>query len=422
LTSPPGRATHEALDAEAWKRGDPGVVGEVAASLAPTLWRIARRGFVCNTGPRVVVRGLDEPADAERLVISVLTELCAPAARAAVSHPDALRTRALALARSRFIEHAMSTGAAVSAEGDAPEADTLDDLDAIVEGRASLREADPPVDFEREQRSELELSVMRHFLASLDAQTAQLVRLRFVEGRDPKAIALVFDCGAAAVRARERLVRRELRTTLRQAGVAERRSDAAIDGLFLGAPLSCELPAVTRQRLCREVQTRTFQEEPPPYSTRLAWGLGALGVAMGLWAAMFFGVLPSPESDPRPRPELSIECKTPCAPGVSAEVFVRAPQDARTVAVILVDGAGQVWDLLTDPGGRSISLPLGARDRRSRLPYLARLPEDMPATRAEIIAVFADRELSPRQLEEATSGSGRLKGVLTASTSIALAR
>ena len=53
----------DAVDAEAWIRGDIPVLGAVVDGLGPEVWRLARRGFVCADETKVTVGGIEDADD-----------------------------------------------------------------------------------------------------------------------------------------------------------------------------------------------------------------------------------------------------------------------------------------------------------------------------------------------------------------------
>lgn len=393
------------LDVEAFQRGDMAAISMVAATVVPEIWCIARRGFVCKDGAPTVVRGIDNPDPIEPLVIEIVGAVCTPAARPAIDGIDALRRAVRTRAKERLLNYAKRSGRMVTVKGDAAETAGLVDLDALIRNETELGAEDPPTDVEQTTRMEAELAITAKYRRSLDLRSANLIRLRWGEGKTALEVAKIFDCGQAAVRGWERLTRRELRHCLRAGGVHDRRRDASLDALLSGTPASSAIPPPTLQRICAEVCTRTFPREPAPFMQRAAWAIGAVAIATATWAMMYTGVLPYYANDKHPNPALVVKCKPNCTPGGAATVEVLAPRDARHVAVVMLDAEGNATPILTDPAGSSISLPFGARERLVAIPYDATLPATLTAS-PRAVAIFSTKELKDRSIREAGAGRG----------------
>ncbi len=406
------------MDLTRFKAGEADALDAATDLVAPTVWTIARRGFVCDHDGRVAVRGIGNPGEVEALVIEVVATLCQPARRASITGADQFRQLVLTEAKHALLAHAVKVGEEVSVKGAAADDEGLDDLDAIIGGQA-LSEADPPTDVAQDAAAQAELDATNEWRATLDPRSARLVQLRFGEHATVDAIAADFDCGRAAVRKRERRTRRKLRWALRRTKIREHASDAALDLVLVGDPNACAPPPVTMERVRRGVSTRTFKVEPAPYGQRAMWGVAATALAGGLWALMLVGVLPSYADDRYPEPALSVACNPACTPGSEARLTVQAPNDASFVAFLLREGK-TLQPLLADPAGKSLSLPFGARQAAVEVPYPATIPAGVGAD-AEVVAVFSNEELKSKELTKIAAGRGAQEGALVLTSRLSAA-
>ncbi len=387
-------------------------VASVVDSLAPDIWRIARRGFVCQDGEdRVIIRGIDNADVVEKLIVGIIATLCTPQARPDFQSLEALQKAALKRARERLIAYAKRSGREVSLKGE--DAEGHDDLDAIIAGDAKLSDADPPPDVEAENRAEAGMKIVREYVHSLDYKTAQLISLRWLQGKNNKECAKVLDCGRAAVREWVRRTRREVRHMLLRAKAGDGFGPATLDLLLAQDPLGTRPPPIVVQRMCREVCTRTFQKPEPPFAQRAVWGVGISAIAATAWLLMFFGVLPYYGDDFRPKP--AITCNPSCSPGTEVKISVLAPKDATHVAIVTRDEKGTVHRLLTAPSGGSIRLPMGSRQKLIPIPYSTKIPN---SSSGWAMAVFSDGALASREVMKAVGGDLSHRGAQTATVAL----
>ena len=387
-------------------------IGAVVDAYAPTVWTIARRGFVCDHDGRVAVRGIEDPDAVEVLVVRVVATVCQPGRRKTMESTAEIRRAVLSEAKHALLAHATDHGDEVSVKGDAADDEGLDDLDALIEG-ADPSPDDPPIDVEHQAWADAEGSACASWIATLDERSAALIELRFRQHATTEAIAKEFDCGTAAVRERERRLRRKLRHKLKTAGIGDDWADAALDVALCGGRASCAAPPVTIERVRRGVCTRTFEIEPAPFGQRAAWAFGAGVIAAALWLLMFTGVLPNPADDRYPAPEVTLECNRPCAAGDHGVLKIRAPNDAAHVAFLLSDTNGQTIMLMSDPAGGSISLPFGARQALVPVPYQATVPEGaLPTMR--VMALFSSEALTAKEIPSVAAGKSAREGVVLA--------
>lgn len=409
------------MQADAFHRGDMDVLATATDLCAPAVWALARRGFLVrdpDQGVPLFVQGIDDHDVAETLTIRIVAALLTPARRRAVEDPRALPRLALAEARDHLLAHGTRAGRVLSLlepeERDAVPAG-VDDLDAVLAGQAAPSTAALQPDANQRSRLNRAIALCQSAETDLDERSRTLVRLRFPEGRTRAEIAAHFTCGEAAVTAHEGRLRRQLRRHLKTEGLAC--GDAMLDAVLGDAPHALTPPAVTRERIRRDVLRRTFQDEPAPFGQRLAWAMGMAAIAFTAWALMFFGVLPYYDDDRYPTPNVAVRCTGPCAPGAEARFSILAPQDARRVALAVVRPDLRATAVLTADDGRSIRLPFGAREAAVPIPYPVTLPADLgPEDRA--VAVFSWDRLDEREIREAASGAVVSAGVLTASVAL----
>lgn len=413
------------MQVDAFHRGDMDALGEAVDAALPAVWRLTRRGFLTRVDELTAyVQGASSPDVAERLTIRIIAACLTPERRRSFSDATAFDRALLEETKARMIAHAERTGTLVTLVDENEQAQVpphVQDLDRILSNEEPLDEEDPPPAAGEEQEAEARLTVCDAALAKLDERRRKIVKIRFEEGRSAKACAEILDCGAAAVTEHVRRIRHHVRHALRASDPNATGGPATLDALLARQPLAAMPPAVTRERLKKEVLKRTFQDEPSSYGVRLAWGVAAALVAGGLWLLMFFDVLPTYEDDTYPAPAIELTCKADCRPGKETKVTVLAPRDARRVAVALAAEGRPASPLLVSPTGRSIDLPFGARTKAVDVPYPATIPEDLrPGQRVWAVAHFSEARLEPDQIRALTEGRTSIDGVFTTSTAISL--
>ncbi|MEM7676253.1 MAG: hypothetical protein AAF449_09645 [Myxococcota bacterium] len=384
-----------------------------AADLCLTpVWWLANTGFIAKFENRpTYVRGVESPDEAYQLTETVVTALLVPARRRMFDSDDALTTAALEEARKTLFRHAVYNGR-ITTIIEPQEAATVPsgtpDLDAVLSADGAL--AEPDKHHFRLSKQVAAVALCAHTVAGMDDRSRQLVALRWGQGQTALEVAQVFTCGAAAVSAHERRVRRQISQAWRKAHPDVSFGPTAMDRVLAGAPDAAELPAISRERLRRDILKRTFQSEPPPFSVRLSWALGAAALAFALWLLMFLRVLPYYGDDVYPAPLIDVACEGPCSAGRPSQIDIRAPQDTRFAALWLTGIDGQLRPLLTAPGGGVFRLPLGARGHRVALPYPVEWPEDLAGT-ATVTAIFTDRRIPSSELRAIAAGD--LAGTVT---------
>lgn len=414
------------MDVEAYRQGEPSALAEVVDRCGPWVWALARRGFVCEDAlalgaERTSIRVLGAPnADvALDLTVGVLASALTPERRAEAEALHGVEQQILDEARLELFRAGERAGRLVSlAEPEALEAvpAEVEDLDALtaVDERPAL--AVLPLEAETLAALGAGRETTESVLQALDERGQEVVELRFRQGRSEAETAQALDCGAAAVSAHASRIRRRVARRLhvafgRPVGPAESEAFVADHADQLRPP------AVTWDRLRRDVLTRTFRTEPASYGRRLAWGLGAVAVAGLAWTAMFLGWLPSPEDDRFPTPRVEIRCNPACLPGAQGHIAVLAPRDASRFAIALREPEGSVRALLVAPHGGTLRLPLGAQVRTLTVPYPVRIPSNL-SPQSEVVAVFAEKPLSKTEVLAFAAGTASRPGVLTATAAV----
>ena len=381
------------------------------------VWRVAVTGFTTTIDEvPTYVAGVQNPDDAVRATSAIVAAVLTPSARKAIESDAQLMASALTEARKHLVDRALVEGRAASMAAEHEAAQVPEGTPNLDAALLAGQTPEPSSHTFRRPDDDEALAFCESAVAKLDERSQKLVELRWHEGKTARETAEVFTCGAAAVGAHERRVRRQL-----QRGLGKRFDKtfgpAALDRLLCGTSGQSSLPVITRERLRADILKRTFQTEPPPYGQRLRWGLAAAAAAFTLWLLMFVGVLPYYDDDVYPTPAVEVSCEGACRAGATASLSLLAPNDARYVAFMVTAADGKAQPLLTTPGGGVIALPFGARQALVRMPYPAQWPKDIsgPAT---VTAVFAAEKVSPAAVLAVASGN--LGGALTSSTSVRL--
>jgi DNA-directed RNA polymerase specialized sigma24 family protein len=397
------------LDLSRLKKGEMDALAEAVDALAPDVWRLLRRGFLVKEELPCYVHAVSTPSEAEPAVIDVMARALVPAKRLELGEVGDLRRSVLGLARERLLSAAKSGGRALTVASEEERAaipEGIEDLDRIVASGDALSSADPPMDAASERLVLRAAQLAEQTIAGLDEQSRTLVRLRFKEGKSALDTAKELTCGAAAVRSKERRIRRRVLIALR-GEVKERLAPAEIDAYLSSTPSSLAPPPITLERVRHEVLKRTFQEEPAPFARRAAWGLGALAIAVLSWIAMYTGVLPGPDSDLHVPPRLVVSC---------TKMAVQSPRGARYVGVVVIDEeSGTPIPILADAAGRSVSLPIGSDHG------LVDVPERVAHRgRGRAVALFSKKKLTRAQMLAHATGVKRVPRVATATAAISL--
>lgn len=385
----------------------------------PSVWCLATTGFTTTVDEiPTYVRGCLNDDEAVGVTELVVSTALSPAQRAALTSLDGLLPAVLSEAKRQLLARAERTGRAVSLANEheavqVPEG--TPDIDEILERKLELS-APPAHHFRRPEDPKL-IEVCAAAVAELDERSRRLVDLRWRKGKTAQQVAEEFTCGAAAVIAHERRVRQRVKRALFAHYPDDRFGRAEQDRLLAQTSGQPSLPLITRERLRADILKRTFQDEPAPYRVRLGWGLGAAGVALGLWLMMFFDVLPHPDDDVFLPPSVAVRCLERCSVASPAQIDVLAPVDTRFVAVMVAGPDGRVQPLLTAPGGGVIRLPLGARGHEVPLPYPARWPAGVRG-RSVVTAIFSEVRISPAVLRDVAAGNRG--GVPTSTTTVML--
>jgi DNA-directed RNA polymerase specialized sigma24 family protein len=392
-------------------------LAEAVDLFAPDVWRLARRGFLVKDDLLHYVHGTMDPDEAQGLVVQVLAGAFVPARRHQAKDIDALRKAVLADARSLLFAWGTRSGRAITVASEEERAlvpPGVEDLDGIVESGSPLGETDTAPDMGTELRAKRATQLAQAALLGLDEQNKKLVDLRFNKGMSALDTARELTCGAAAVRSKERRVRRRVKNALKLE-LKEKLGEAEIDAVIAVQATSILPPPITLERVRHEVLKRTFQEEPRPFRKRAVWGVGAAGVAIGMWALMYARILPFWADDLRLAPRIVVECAS--ADCAKEKLKVTSPKKTHFVAVELVARkTGEVAPLLTDPSGRSIALPVGSDRALVEIPYVAEA-QQIP-TDAYAVAVFSKRRLTRAQIRGHVSGTRLLPKVVTATTAL----
>lgn len=403
------------MDFAALQRGETPALSSFLEQHTELIWQLARRGFAARDGERrVLVQGLDKPSSIEKLTVAVLAEALSPARRATLQPDPELKRSLLEIAQRQMLARAEAEGRELTLEDEEGEPLPSGVLDLDAPDRLSDRQARddlPEEDVESFQRALLEFEALGSRLAERDRVLLER-RLRSAEPRAQVAAALA--ASVPSVKEGERRLVRHLLHQLRQKGLVPERADAAfLEALLAGDPRRTTLPARTAERIKESVLRRTFVDEPRPYARRAAVALGSLAIALGLYALMFFGVLPGPADDPAGEVEVVLSCEAVCTAHSSAQVSVRAPRRARRVALWMRSPDGSASPLISESGGRSVILPLGAKERLTPVLTPFTLPADWGDRPYEIVAVFSNERLSIAALQAHVEGSRLLPKVAT---------
>lgn len=193
-----------------FRRGDKSALAEVYERYVDDVATLARRGFTMESQGHVYVAGSDIDGEHE-LVQETFVKAFDDKARTSFDglrpyRPFLLRiTKNLMIDRfrARRKEGAVETGGGV-------------DIDDLLEANTDLAAAP---DHEEDLHWKKLSTATATFLAALDAQTRDVVRLRFEDGRSQEAAAEELGCTRRKIRSLESRVQKQLLRHLKQLGL-----------------------------------------------------------------------------------------------------------------------------------------------------------------------------------------------------------
>lgn len=248
-------------------------MGSDVERLLPDVWRLIRSGFLTRwesagdghvaAGSVVHIVGLAELDRAEELAVRVMFR------------GGCRRREVLELLRAESFGRAVTLSEAAAAELGA------EDIDRAIAGETSAALGVPvaPAISGGDAIETFDADVLRalanNAIEALGEDGKKVAQKRWIEGKTDADAARELGIGLAAVRARERRVRHQVRHALR-ALTQQTVGPAAIDYLISGTAD----PEITRQRILRTISTKLQPEEPRPFVERLYWALGASAIAL----------------------------------------------------------------------------------------------------------------------------------------------
>jgi RNA polymerase sigma factor (sigma-70 family) len=181
-----------------FRRGDRAALAEVYYRYVDEVATLARRGFTIESSGHVYVRGVS--GDAEREIVQeTFARAFAEKARTAYNGIDPYRPYLMRIAKNLLIDRFRAA---------AKQPVELDD-------NAEIQLGEEPVDLDWEQRR----AATVEYLATLDPETRQVVRLRFEDELSQDDVAAQLGCSRRRVRTLEAKAQKDLRKWLDKRGL-----------------------------------------------------------------------------------------------------------------------------------------------------------------------------------------------------------
>lgn len=181
-----------------FRRGDRAALAEVYYRYVDEVASLARRGFTIESSGHVYVRGVT--GDGEREIVQeTFARAFSEKARVAFNGIDPYRPYLMRIAKNLLIDRFRAQS---------KQEVELDDDTPIALG-------DEPVDLDWEQRR----TATVEYLATVDAELRQVVRLRFEEELSQDEVAAQLGCSRRRVRTLEAKAQKELRKWLQKRGL-----------------------------------------------------------------------------------------------------------------------------------------------------------------------------------------------------------
>jgi RNA polymerase sigma factor (sigma-70 family) len=194
---------------ERFRRGERAALSAVYERYVDDVATLARRGFTIESSGHVYVRGASRDGERE-LVQDTFVRAFAESARTAYDGLSPYRPYLLRITKNLMIDrHRAAKTLAKHVE------DTgVGDLDALLAANADLGGTDPiQLDWQAQ------LAATRAYLGTLDAETRQIVTLRFEDELSQEDVAAKVGCTRRRVRSVEDRAQSELRAYLQQRGL-----------------------------------------------------------------------------------------------------------------------------------------------------------------------------------------------------------
>jgi RNA polymerase sigma factor (sigma-70 family) len=194
-----------------FRRGDREALSEVYYRYVDVVATLARRGFTMESSGHVYVRGLD--ADGEReLVQETFVKAFTESARLAYDGISPYRPYLLRITKNLLIDrYRANQRPTVRIDDDET---GVGDLDALLATNAELAAGDEPLDLHWKQLRD----ATDEYVETLDAESRQLVALRFVDELSQDEAAKRMECTRRRVRTLEDRVVAGLRKSLKKRG------------------------------------------------------------------------------------------------------------------------------------------------------------------------------------------------------------
>ncbi len=398
------------FDMARFHAGETEAMHQATEAAAPHVWRLAWQGFVVDGDPPTRVHPIRNPDVLEDLVCDIMRQALSATARKKIEQPEGLLPWATECAQAHILRHAEHVGG-LSTEAEGPK-------DSATQNSGAPDSDQPQAPTGQDGDAEACAHAFSEAQKCLDARSQRLLVLRWGEGHSRQEAAREFTCGVQAVRMREDRVRRRLQKALKKRWPAQHFGPARVDTLLEKAFGRDQPASMTWERLKLRIVCGIHPEEPRPFATRLMWALGAAAFALGLWALMFFDVLPYYDDDTHPSPEVALRCMPSCSPGTQTHIEVLAPKGARNVGIALRKGRDDLEAWLVDPKGSSIHLPFGSHAKRVAIPYPVTIPDTGGQNPWSLVAVFSEEELNRAEILAEASGHHATPGALTLSVPI----
>ena len=198
---------------ERFRRGERAALSAVYERYVDDVATLARRGFTIESSGHVYVRGATRDGERE-LVQDTFVRAFAASARTAYDGISPYRPYLLRITKNLMVDRYRAEKREAKHVIATDDSTGVGDIDTLLATNATLAGADPVnLDWQAQ------LAATRDYLATLDADTRQIVTLRFEDELSQEDVAAKVGCTRRRVRSVEDRAQAELRAYLKQRGL-----------------------------------------------------------------------------------------------------------------------------------------------------------------------------------------------------------
>ena len=191
-----------------YRRGDPDVLERIFRAFVDPVAVLVRRGFTIDRGKLAQVPGVLDPEEQDDLIQETFVRVFSEQARTGYRETFPFRPYLLRITKNLMIDRLRRGNRRVGG----PTANTVGEINAILERNAAFEPEDPAVELERRRL----LTATDAYVRTLEGPERRLFELRYQQGMSQQHVAAQMNVTRRRVRTLERRVHRGLLALLRK--------------------------------------------------------------------------------------------------------------------------------------------------------------------------------------------------------------